>query len=211
MNQKHVVGIDEAGRGPLAGPVSIAAVEMTLDNYCLIKTKIRSLKWLIKNGFSTLKDSKKLSEEQREKWYEQILQWKKEGLLDFSNTLINSGEIDTKGISVVIRYGIARILNQFKNINPSDMNILLDGSLFAPEKYTNQKTIIKGDELEPIISLASIIAKVKRDRKMILLAKKYPKYLFEVHKGYGTAKHMNLIKLNGLSKIHRKTFCTRVI
>lgn len=211
MNQKHVVGIDEAGRGPLAGPVSIAAVVMTLDNYYVIKTKIRSLKWLIKNGFSTLKDSKKLSEAQREKWYEQILEWKKEGLLDFSNTLINSNEIDTKGISVVIRYGIARILNQFKNIDPADMNVLLDGSLFAPSKYTNQKSIIKGDELEPIISLASIIAKVKRDRKMVMLAKKYPKYLFEVHKGYGTSKHISLIKLNGLSKIHRKTFCTKVI
>ncbi len=211
MTNKYVVGIDEAGRGPLAGPVSITAVSMTLDNYCLIKTQIRSLKWLISNGFSTLKDSKKLSEQQREKWYEQILTWKNEGLLDFSNTLINSNKIDTEGISVVIRYGISRILNHFKNINPADMNILLDGSLFAPKKYTNQKTIIKGDELEPIISLASIIAKVKRDRKMVLLAKKYPKYLFEIHKGYGTAKHINLIKKNGLSKIHRRTFCTKVV
>lgn len=209
--EKYVVGIDEAGRGPLAGPVSISAVLMTLDDYSKITRDIRSIKWLMKNGFPALKDSKKLSEEQREKWFEQILIWKKEGILDFSNTLISSKDIDEKGISVVIKYGITRLMKKFEHIATGDINVLLDGSLFAPEKYTNQKTIIKGDELEIIISLASIISKVKRDRKMVSLSSKYPLYEFETHKGYGTQKHLKLIKKNGLSKIHRKTFCTKVV
>ena len=211
MNKKYVVGIDEAGRGPLAGPVSISAVIMTLDNYSELTRMIRSIKWLTTNGFPPLKDSKKLSEVQREKWYEQILLWKKEGFLDFSNTLISSKEIDSKGISSVIKYGTSRILKKFTNIcAPEHMNVLLDGSLSAPKEFTNQKTIIKGDELEIIISMASIISKVKRDRKMISLAEKYPAYQFEVHKGYGTDKHRKLIKKYGVVKIHRVSFCRNI-
>lgn len=210
MSQKYVVGIDEAGRGPLAGPVSISAVIISLDKYAELTSQIKSLKWLTTNGFLPLKDSKKLSEKQREKWFDQILQWKKEGLLDYSNTLINANEIDKKGISVVIKYGIQRILKKFKNIKPPDMNVLLDGSLFTPDEYTNQKTIVKGDEKEIIISLASIVSKVKRDRKMVLLAKTYPEYKFEVHKGYGTLAHRRLIKKHGFSKIHRLSFCKNI-
>jgi len=92
----------------------------------------------------------------------------------------------------------------------SKPRILLDGSLKAPDIYRNQKTIIKGDELEPIISLASIVSKCLRDEKMIKMATKYPEFCFEIHKGYGTAKHLSLIRKYGLSEIHRKTFCTKV-
>ncbi len=209
--EKYIAGIDEAGRGPLAGPVSVSAVIMTLDNYSKIRANIKSLKWIAKNRIPLLRDSKKLSEKQREQWYEQICLWKKEGILDFSNSLSSPEVIDRDGISVVIKKSVNQVLRKFKNINDDSINILLDGSLFAPDSFTNQKTIIKGDESEPIISLASIVSKVKRDRKITELAKIYPNYQFEINKGYGTAKHMNLIKKHGLSKIHRKTFCTKLL
>jgi ribonuclease HII len=86
------------------------------------------------------------------------------------------------------------------------VSILLDGGLKAPPKYLNQKTIIGGDEKEPLIALASIVAKVLRDRRMVRYAKIHPKYSFEVHKGYGTALHRRLIKKHGPSVLHRRSF-----
>ena len=88
---------------------------------------------------------------------------------------------------------------------PAGVRILLDGSLYAPEEYT-QETIIRGDVSEPIISLASIAAKVRRDRLMRGFAKKYPEYLFDIHKGYGTRKHYEAIEKHGLCDIHRKSW-----
>ena len=88
---------------------------------------------------------------------------------------------------------------------------MLDGSLHAPKEFTNQKTIIRGDQSEPVISLASIAAKVLRDRLMVRLAKKYPLYSFDIHKGYGTLAHRRAIKKEGFCELHRVTFCTRLI
>lgn len=210
MAQNYIVGIDEAGRGPLAGPVSVSAISMSVSDYSKIKTNIRSIKWLIKNGFPALKDSKKLSEKQREQWYTQINQWKKEGILDFANTMVGAEIIDRDGISIVIKKSVARILKKLKNTDPEHTHVVLDGSLYAPEIYRNQNTIIKGDELEPIISLASIISKVKRDRKMKGYASKYKRYEMEIHKGYGTERHRKLIKKYGISKLHRRTFCKNI-
>jgi ribonuclease HII len=210
MKDKYVVGIDEAGRGPLAGPVSVSAVIMTLDDYTTIKHKIRSIKWLTTNGFPFLKDSKKLSEKQREQWFDQINEWKREGLLDYSNTMVGAELIDKEGISVVIKKAVARILKKLDNAVPDNTYIMLDGSLYAPKTYKNQNTIIKGDELEPLISLASIISKVKRDRKMTSCASKYKRYEMDTHKGYGTEKHRMLIKKYGISKLHRRTFCKNI-
>jgi ribonuclease HII len=89
----------------------------------------------------------------------------------------------------------------------NSLEIRLDGLLKAPPKFKNQKTIIKGDEKDVFIACASIVAKVSRDRLMCQLAKKYPKYSLEIHKGYGTLLHRNLIKKHGLSPLHRKSFC----
>jgi ribonuclease HII len=211
MKNKYVVGIDEAGRGPLAGPVSVSAVIMTLDDYTTIKRKIRSMKWLTSNGFAFLKDSKKLSEKQREQWFEQINQWKKEGMLQYANTMTGASLIDNEGISVVIKKAVTRLLKKLDNADPKNTHVMLDGSLHAPEIYTNQNTIVKGDELEPIISLASIISKVKRDNKMKGLESKYKRYEMDVHKGYGTEKHRKLIKKYGISKIHRRSFCKNIV
>ena len=89
---------------------------------------------------------------------------------------------------------------------PDDSKIFLDGGLKAPEKFSRQRTIIKGDEKKPIIALASVVAKVTRDYKMIRLSKKFPKFDFHTHKGYGTKKHMKAIKKYGPTKIHRQSF-----
>ena len=89
--------------------------------------------------------------------------------------------------------------------------VYLDGGLKAPEKYKNQKTIIKGDEKERAIAFASIVAKVSRDALMCRLAKKYPKYSFEIHKGYGTKKHCESIKENGLCFEHRRCYCKNFV
>lgn len=88
--------------------------------------------------------------------------------------------------------------------------MLLDGLLKAPRTYENQETITKGDEKEAAIALASIVAKVHRDRHMRRLAKKHPEYSFEEHKGYGTKKHYKLLKKYGPSEVHRKTFLRRL-
>ena len=91
-------------------------------------------------------------------------------------------------------------------ILPEESEVLLDGTLYAPRKYTNQKTIIHGDDRVPIIAAASIVAKVLRDRKMKRLAKEFPKYSFDIHKGYGTRLHYTKLKQYGLCAIHRRSF-----
>jgi ribonuclease HII len=193
MMQKYSIGIDEAGRGPLAGPVAVGAVKFSKD----FDTKLLKE---IKN-----KDSKKLSQDQRAIWYEKIKIWKQENKLDFYVALVSSEFIDKKGISFAIKKGITECLKKIK-ANSKTCEIKLDGSLKAPEEFIFQKTIIKGDEKEQIIGLASIAAKVTRDIHMGKLAIKFPAYKFEIHKGYGTAFHRAKIKELGLSVVHRKSF-----
>ena len=94
---------------------------------------------------------------------------------------------------------------------PKDCRVLLDGSLRAPAEYIRQETIIRGDDTEPVISLASIMAKVTRDRLMKQISSKYPEYDFHVHKGYGTLAHRRIIATSGLCDLHRRTFCTRLL
>jgi ribonuclease HII len=97
-------------------------------------------------------------------------------------------------------------LKELKKVKENNSKILLDGGLKAPIQYKDQKTIIKGDEKFVIIALASIVAKVERDRKMVKLSKKYPQYGFEKHMGYGTKFHLVKIKELGITKYHRKSF-----
>ncbi|MFA6050102.1 MAG: ribonuclease HII [Candidatus Paceibacterota bacterium] len=191
MNPLHILGIDEAGRGPLAGPVSIGA--------CVVPYNFDF------SVFLNLKDSKKLSEKRREEIFLQMQALKKVGKLDFSVALVSHTYIDSEGISFAIRKGIEGVLLKLK-ADPEITKIFLDGSLKAPEIFSNQETIIKGDELVPAISLASIAAKVTRDRHMIKIAETYPEYSFEVHKGYGTSKHIKMIAERGLCDIHRRSF-----
>jgi ribonuclease HII len=135
--------------------------------------------------------------------------WQKAGIIRFHVALISHTVIDTKGISPAIKKGIAECLKKL-NASEHDCEILLDGSLKAPQEFIFQKTIIKGDEKEYPIGLASIAAKVIRDRKMEQYAMKYPEYGFDVHKGYGTDSHRKMIKKHGPSKIHRRSFLKNI-
>lgn len=197
---QYIIGIDEVGKGPLAGPVAVGA--------CLISvSKIKSFQAM--GYFKGIRDSKKLSEKKKEEWLEKIEESKRKGDLNYSVSFISNKIIDKKGISQCIKSAIENSLKKLK-AEPSKTIVLLDGGLKAPQKFTNQKTIIKGDEKEPVISLASIVAKVTRDRKMVEYSKKFPQYGFEIHKGYGTALHRRKIRENGLSELHRKSFCKNI-
>jgi len=186
----HVIGIDEAGRGPLAGPVAVGVVR--------IPSKFD------KRFFKGIKDSKQLSAAERELWFSLIVEAKRKGQLDFKVALVSEKVIDKHGITYAIRLGIKRCLSGLKA--RSEDRIFLDGSLKAPLEFKNQLTVIKGDEKIPVISLASICAKVIRDRKMIKLSKKYPKYNLHIHKGYGTRMHRDALEKYGLSDVHRRSF-----
>ncbi len=197
---KYLVGVDEVGRGPIAGPVAVGAVCVDVAH---AKTKLSSAEY--RALFSGIKDSKKLLSIRRESWFAKILAAKKNRALNFVVTFISAKEIDAKGLSQSIKKALQKSLKKVAP-DPKKTQVLLDGSLYAPAEYKNQKTIIKGDLKEPIIGLASIVAKVMRDRQMVAYAKKYPQYDFEIHKGYGTKKHYEKIKKYGLSPLHRRSF-----
>jgi ribonuclease HII len=194
MANIFLIGIDEAGRGPLAGPIAVGAFS--------IKSKD------ILKKFKGVKDSKQLSEKQREEWFKQIKNEKAKGKISFAVSFSSAGTIDTKGLTHATKAALNRCLKRLEKHGFAAKNsrILLDGSLYAPSRYKNQKTIIDGDAKEPSIALASICAKVLRDRKMKRLAKKFPHYGFEIHKGYGTKAHYKAIKKYGMSPIHRRSF-----
>lgn len=185
------IGIDEAGRGPLAGPVAVGLVKVPAD-----------FDWILLPGVG---DSKKISTKNRAEIFRVATKLKQEGKLDFVVILGEVKAIDSKGIAVVIRECIEDGLKQLKLL-PDECHVKLDGALKAPGEFS-QETIIKGDSKELVIGLASILAKETRDVMMVTLAQQYANYSFEKHKGYGTKLHRNLIFTNGLSPIHRVTYC----
>ncbi|MFA6158456.1 MAG: ribonuclease HII [Candidatus Paceibacterota bacterium] len=191
----YVVGIDEVGRGPLAGPVTVCA--------CMVPGDFDMGK------FAGIRDSKKLTPKKREEWFVAISAMKERGELDFAFTSIPAGEIDAIGIAVAIQKALdtslAAVASAAK-VSPSDVSVMLDGSLHAPATFIHQETIIKGDEKIPVISAASIVAKVTRDRFMDEMAVAHPGYGLERHKGYGTAAHCAAIRKLGPSPIHRRSF-----
>jgi len=191
----HIVGIDEAGRGPLAGPVAVGSVVVP----------VRLLHGIIVSMFADVKESKQLSSAQREIWLKKLLTEKKNGMLDYRCAFSSERIIDREGIVFAIRKAITRTLSGL-SVDPNSTLILLDGGLKAPAYFPFQKTIIRGDETEMLIALASIVAKVTRDRKMVRLAKRYPEYGFDRHKGYGTRLHFERIAQNDLCPLHRTSF-----
>lgn len=204
----YLIGIDEVGRGPLAGPVAVG----------VLKWKVKSEKLKVEEGwFRGLRDSKKLSPKAREAWMVKIEEAQSEGWLEYAVAFVSPSVIDRKGIVHAITTALARALKNleikggplFRTASTFDLRlrrVLLDGGLRAPAHYTNQQTIIKGDEKELVIALASIVAKVTRDKRMVALAKKFPAYGFEKHKGYGTSAHYEAIKKHGITPHHRKSF-----
>ena len=180
---QYVAGVDEVGRGPLAGPVVCAAVIMPLDENSLVVG---------------VDDSKKLSEKKREALAEQI----KERALAYTIIEIDEKTIDTINILEATKLGMKRAIEQLK-IQPDV--VLTDGNMTINIAHP-QQSVIHGDALSYSIGAASIIAKVHRDKMMVDFAQTYPDYGFEKNKGYGTAEHIKGIKEKGLCPIHRRSF-----
>jgi ribonuclease HII len=174
-------GVDEAGRGPLAGPVVVAAV--ILDP---LQTP------------DGLNDSKRLSEKQREALFPQI----QEQALAWSVVEVGVDEIDELNILQATLLGMQRAV---ESLSPAPLLALIDGNR-APALQCEVRTIVQGDRLEPAISAASILAKVTRDRLMEDFHRRFPCYGFDRHKGYPTAEHLRLLLENGPCAIHRKSF-----
>jgi len=172
---KKLCGIDEAGRGPIAGDLVIAG--------CILNSIVDGLN-----------DSKKLTEKKREALYELIIKDSDYYIVKFSPK-----EIDDNGISKCLKSGLEEIIN-----NLESEEYLFDGN--TNFGVTDLPTMIKADGKIAEVSAASILAKVTHDRDILIEAKKYPKYQFEKHKGYGTKLHIEMIKKHGYCKIHRRSY-----
>lgn len=184
---KFVCGVDEAGRGPLAGPVCAAAV--ILPQNCEIEG---------------LNDSKKISEKKRETLFDII----KEKAIAYSIAYGTLEEIEEYNILEATYIAMNRAIDGLKI--KADF-VLVDGNRVPKGITTPCKTVVKGDSKSCSIAAASIIAKVTRDRLMLEYDKKYPEYLFSSHKGYGTKAHYEAIKQHGVCEIHRLSFLKNVL
>ena len=185
MGLQYVCGIDEAGRGPLAGPVVVASVILPKDSM-----------------IEGVNDSKKVSEKKREQLYEIIT---KEAI-SYGVGIVYQEEIDEINILQATKKGLTEAV---KSMNVRPDVILVDALKGIDTLGIPYRSIIKGDATSYSIAAASIIAKVTRDRIMREWDKVYPEYGFAVHKGYGTAKHIQAIKEFGLCPLHRRTFCEK--
>ncbi|NPA27986.1 MAG: ribonuclease HII [Epsilonproteobacteria bacterium] len=171
-----ICGIDEAGRGPIAGPLVVVGV-------------------ILKKSVKNLTDSKKIGKKKREEIFEKLQIASKYYIYEAS-----AQKIDNKGLSFCLK----EALTQIKDFFGKNVTYIFDGnSSFGVE---NIHPIVKADSFIDEVSAASIIAKVYRDRKMEELSKLYPNYKFEKHKGYGTKEHIEAIKKFGMCEIHRKSF-----
>ena len=184
---KNICGIDEAGRGPLAGPVVVAGVIMPQDSM-----------------IEGVNDSKKVSEKKREKLYDLIL----DEAISYSVAIIGQDIIDEINILNATKHGVTQVVEEL-DVKP-DL-ILVDALEHINTKGIPYEPIIKGDAKCYNIAAASIIAKVTRDRIMREWDEIYPQYGFINHKGYGTAKHIEAIKQYGLCPIHRKSFTKKFV
>lgn len=179
---KKICGIDEAGRGPLAGPVVVAAVIMPEDSF-----------------LEGVNDSKKVSEKKREKLYDEITST----AIAWGVGIIDAKEIDEINILNATKKGLTTALSE---LTEKPDIILVDALTGIDTLGIPYKSIIKGDAKSYSIAAASIIAKVTRDRIMRQWEELYPEYGFERHKGYGTKAHIEVIKNKGICPIHRRTF-----
>ncbi len=197
-NSRYVFGIDEVGRGPLAGPVVVSCVCISKD-YKLPKELLE-----------LVNDSKKLNHKKRDLIVKEI---KKIKGVNFSITRIAEKEIDKINIlKATLKAFKKSVLNLEKKLKCKADMILIDGNKIIPEfKDHKQLAIIKGDSKIFSIALASIIAKEYRDDLMIKYSKKYLNYGFEIHKGYGTKKHIESIRKLGLCEIHRRSFVKNIL
>ncbi len=184
---KVIAGIDEAGRGPLAGPVVAAAVV------------IKNPKFKIQN----LKDSKKLSPKKREEIFEIL---KNHPEVEWGTGRVSERVIDKINILQATKLAMERaVRNLEKKVKKKTDFLLIDGN-FGIASDIPQKSVIRGDEKIFLIKVASIAAKVTRDRAMLRYHRQYPQYRFDKHKGYGTKLHMAMLKEHGPCRLHRRSF-----
>lgn len=201
MPKKYIIGIDEVGRGCLAGPVVVCAA-LTVQGRRFFNKRL-----------GTLKDSKKTPPRIREEWF---LHLKKTEVI-FAVARVSPAVIDRTNISRAANIAAGRALKRvlfLAGLREEDASIFLDGGLFLESKEKSlprASTVVRGDEKVKVIAAASIAAKVTRDRFMAKLSKKYPGYGLEVHKGYGTKAHIKAIKKQGLSDVHRQSFTGKII
>lgn len=184
---EYICGIDEAGRGPLAGPVVVASVIMPKDSM-----------------IEGVNDSKKISEKKREKLYEEII----ENAISYSVGIVDQKEIDRVNILNATKAGLTESIKGLK-VKPEI--ILVDALTGIDTCGIPYQSIIKGDAKSYSIAAASIIAKVTRDRIMRQWHEIYPQYNFIQHKGYGTAAHIAAIKEYGLCPLHRLSFVKNIV
>ncbi len=184
---KNICGIDEAGRGPLAGPVVVAGVIMPKDSM-----------------IEGVNDSKKVSEKKREILYDKII----EEAISYSIAIIGQDIIDKINILQATKQGVTSVV---KGLDVKPNLIIIDALQNIDTAGVQYKSIIKGDAKSYSIGAASILAKVTRDRIMRQWDEVYPQYGFAKHKGYGTSAHIQAIKEYGLCPIHRKSFTKNFI
>ena len=180
-------GVDEAGRGPLAGPVFAAAVILDPGQ--------------IPEG---LNDSKKLTEKKREFLFDVICQ----KAVAYAVASASVEEIDRLNILQATFLAMSRAVEALA-IQPQ--LVLVDGNAAPPQIRVPVRTVVKGDALSASIAAASILAKVSRDRKMMELDQEYPQYFFQKHKGYGTALHYEMLEQYGISPVHRRSFLKKLL
>ena len=181
-----IAGVDEAGRGPLAGPVYAAAV--VLPSGCVIEG---------------LNDSKKLSEKNREKLYDIII----DKAVSYSVQSVCEAVIDEVNILNAVFIAMNKAV---QSLNPPPDYVLVDGNRIKDMKFPCE-TVVKGDSKSINIAAASILAKVSRDRYIKEISDKYPEYNFAKHKGYGTKEHIEVLKKLGPCEIHRKSFLKKIL
>lgn len=184
-----IAGIDEAGRGPLCGPVFSSCV-------------------IIKNGTYPKKvnDSKKLTEKQRGEIFNEILELEQKGEILFGIGVSTVEEIEKINIRNATKLSMKRSYDNLAEKYKIKANLVLVDGNFVPDLDTNAKFIIKGDQKSISIATASIIAKVSRDRLLKDMDLEFPQYNWKSNKGYGTKQHMEAIKKYGICKYHRKSF-----
>lgn len=196
---KHIACLDEVGRGPLAGPVVAAAVT--------INSKFKKQNLKLQSKIKNLRDSKKLSAKQREEFYKILTN---HPLIKWGVGIVSEKIIDKINIKNAAELAMMRALANLKTKSEKRKIdfLIIDGNAISNSKLKsyNLKLIVRGDEKVFSCALASIVAKVTRDRLMMRYDKKYPQYRFDLHKGYPTKLHRSLLKKHGPCKIHRKSF-----
>lgn len=202
-NRCVVIGIDEVGRGALCGTVTVAAFAF-----------LRQRRFITGRSHPPLRDSKRLTPRVREKWFAWLKRCVAEGEVVFATARISPRVVDRVNIRNAANLAATRAYERLvtqEGLRPSNIKVLLDGGIFIHPSATmmprRARTVVRGDERIKEIQLASIVAKVTRDRAMVRLHARYPAYGFAAHKGYGTRAHAHaLARLGPVEGLHRLTF-----